>query len=266
MAEGSVRQWQSMTSFDAAEMAKRDPVAVLPLAAIEQHGPHLPLSTDLDIGHGILSEAFRHLPENLPAWVLPPQVVGSSPEHVGFPGTLSIHPDSMIEVIGQLGASLAASGVQRLVLANSHGGNRAAMDVAGLRLRQEESMLVVKASYFRFDRPEDVDLPESEWVHGLHGGAVETAMMMHLRPELVQVDAIPDARSLGEELDGTLKRVSPEGEAPFAWLAGDLNALGVVGNATLGSAAMGKRLVAHYGRAMAEVIQDARAFPRDKLV
>ncbi len=255
-----------MTSSDAAEVADRDPVVILPLAAIEQHGPHLPLSTDLVIGQGILSAAFRHLPEDFPAWVLPPQVVGSSPEHLDFPGSVSLEPESLIDVIEQLGASIAGSGVKRLVLANSHGGNRAAMDIAGLRLRREEGMLVVKASYFRFDRPEDVRLPVSEWVHGLHGGAVETAMMLHLGPELVRVDAISDARSLGVQLEGRMNRVSPEGEAPFAWLAGDLNALGVVGNATLASAAMGERLVAHYGRAMAEVIQDARSFPLEKLV
>jgi creatinine amidohydrolase len=126
-------------------------------------------------------------------------------------------------------------------------------------------MLVVHASWFRFPRPDDVDLPEGEWRHGIHGGAVETAMMMHLQPDLVRSDQATNARSLGEELGETLRRLAPEGSASFSWLAGDLNPSGVVGDATLADADMGGRLVAHYGGVLAEVIEDARAFPMDRL-
>jgi creatinine amidohydrolase len=151
------------------------------------------------------------------------------------------------------------------VLANSHGGNRSAMDQAGLALRAEHDLLVVKASYTRFARPTDVDLPDAEWRHGLHGGALETAMMLHLRADLVREDAIDDFPSLGADLEKQLRRTGPEGQASFAWLAGDLNPWGVVGDATLASAAMGERLVEHYGRALADVILDARDFPLDRL-
>jgi creatinine amidohydrolase len=247
------------------ERAARDAVAVLPLAATEQHGPHLPVSTDLDIGMGLLAAARRHLPDDVAVQVLPPITVGASQEHARFPGTLSVSTEELIRSIVEQGATLARSGVRRLVLSNSHGGNRHAMDAAALSLRADHGLLVVKASWFRFARPTDVDLPETEWRHGLHGGAVETAMMLHLRPELVRDRAAADARSLGQDLEGKLGQLGPEGAASFAWLAGDLNPSGAVGDARAASAALGARLVAHYGSVLAEVITDARAFPLDRL-
>ena len=260
-----IRYWHALTTTEAAAFAARDPVVVLPLAAIEQHGPHLPLSTDLDIGLGLLHEAFRQLPDDLPARVLPPQTIGASREHLRFAGTLSLDPELLVELIHQQGTALAACGVRRLVLFNSHGGNVTAMDAAALRLRDEHGILVVKASYFTFSHPNDVALPETEWRHGLHGGAVETAMMLHLCPSAVRTDALQRFPSLGHDLDGNMRRLGPEGEASFAWLAGDLNAAGVTGDARLADAETGRRLVAHYGRVLAEVIQDARVFPLDRL-
>jgi creatinine amidohydrolase len=240
-------------------------VVILPLAATEQHGPHLPPSTDLDIGEGLLGTAFRHLPDDANVWALPPVSVGASQEHARYPGTQSVTTEELIRQVVEQGVALARSGVRRLVLSNSHGGNRHAMDAAGLSLRAEHELLVVKASYFRFARSTDVDLPEAEWRHGLHGGAVETAMMMHLEPSLVREDAIADFPSLGARLERTLRHVGPEGQASFSWIADDLNPQGVVGDARLATAAMGERLVEHYGRILAEVVMDARDFPLDRL-
>jgi len=263
--EGAIRWWQSLTTRQAGALAGLDPVAVLPLAAIEQHGRHLPLSTDENIGLGLLEAAFRLLPADFPAWALPPQSVGCSREHARFPGTLSIEPELLVGVIVATGRALAAAGVRRLVLSNSHGGNRHALEAAGLRLRDEHGMLVVQASWFRFPRLEGVDLDAAEWQHGIHGGAVETAMMMHLRPELVREAELRHSPSLGEELQGVLRRLGPEGAASFSWLAGDLNPSGAVGDATRANARLGASLVSHYGRILAEVIQDARAFPIQRL-
>ena len=266
MPDDPIRWWQSLTTAEVANLASRDPVAILPLAAIEQHGPHLPLSTDLDIGLGMLAAAFQLLPDDCPAWVLPPQSLGASREHGRFPGTISLKPELLIAAIEAAGDALARDGVRRLVLSNSHGGNRTALAEAGLRLREEHDMLVVEANWSRFPRPTEVELPEGEWRHGFHAGAVETSMMMHLRPELVRESEVPLGRSLGEELDGTLLWLGPEGAASFAWLAGDLNAEGVVGDARLADPTMGARLVSHYGAVLAEVILDALAFPLDRLV
>ena len=152
------------------------------------------------------------------------------------------------------------------MLSNSHGGNRQALNSAGLRLRRKHGLLVVKVSYFEFPPPEMGGLPDSEWRHGLHGGGVETAMMLHLRPDLVRYEEIRDAPSLGQELEGTMRRLSPEGAASFSWLAEDINRSGVAGDARQAYAAKGELLVAHYGEVLADVIRDAKAFPLERLV
>ena len=126
-------------------------------------------------------------------------------------------------------------------------------------------MLVVKASWFRFDRPADVHFPEAEWKHGLHGGAVETAMMSHLHPDRVRDEAIADFPSLGIELANDLRRLEPEGQASFAWLAEDLHPSGVTGDARLATADLGALLIAHYAKALADVILDTWDFPLDRL-
>jgi len=212
-----------------------------------------------------LAEAFRCLPGDAEVWALDPVTVGASQEHARFEGTLSVPTAELTGTIVEYGAALAAAGVCRLVLSNSHGGNRYAMDAAGLSLRAQHDLLVVKANYPRFGRPGGVELPDSEWRHGLHGGAIETAMMLHLRPDLVLVDAAANFVSLGTDLERALRHVGAEGSAPFSWLASDLNPAGVVGDATLATAAMGARFVEHYGRILSEVILDARDFPLDRL-
>lgn len=264
-AERPLPRWQEQTTQDVERTVGDDSVVVLPLAAIEQHGPHLPLSTDLEIARGLIRVAFDSLPASVQAFVLPPQVWGASLEHAAFPGTVSLQGGTVVEIIHQIGRSIARAGVRRMVVLNAHGGNRASLDAAALRLRVEVGMLVVKASYPRFSRPEGLGLPEAEWKHGLHGGAVETAMMLHLRPDLVRTEAMRDAASLGAWLESRFHRVGPEGAASFAWQAGDLNPSGVVGDATLATADMGQALVEHYGRELSEVVREASEFPLDRL-
>lgn len=259
--------WESMTGPEVADLVRRDPVVVLPLAATEQHGPHLPLSTDIDIGRGLLARAGARLPNDFPARALPLLPIGASTEHAhpGLAGTLHVESGDLAAVIARIGAAVAECGVRRLVLSNSHGGNRHAMETAGLRLRREHGLLVVTATYFSFARPAEVTLPETEWRHGLHGGAVETAMMLHLHPERVRTAQARRFASLGEELEAAGSRILPEGPAAFAWLAGDLNRSGAAGDASLATAEMGRRLVEHYGDTLAAIVRDAAAFPIERL-
>ena len=259
--------WQTMTTAEAKDIGQADPVVILPIAAIEQHGPHLPLSTDLDIGIGILDKAFTYLPLDFPVWVLPTQVVGTSAEHLTFPGTLSIDANILSDLIWSQGKALTRSGIRRLLVTNSHGGNRQAIDTAALRLRRELGLLVIKSNYFLLPRPAGVTLPDAEWRHGLHGGALETAMMLHLKPDLVRTKQLPDAPSLGRLLEQTLNHVDTTNEgASLAWLAEDLHFSGVAGNSTLATASIGKHLVDGYGRMLSEIIQDTKYFPLDRLM
>lgn len=257
-------KWHELTSNEIKALADRDPVAILPIAAIEQHGPHLPVSTDIIIGEGLVDAAVRQL-ETIPFVILPTQAMGVSLEHVTFPGTLTLSSQSLENALIGIASGLRTAGVRRLVISNSHGGNKAALDSAALRIRLEFDILVVKANYFRFPKPSGMEIPDKEWKHGLHGGAVETAMMLHLQPDLVRTDAVKRFRSLGEELEQTLTWISPEGVAPFAWISQDLNPQGVLGDATLATAHMGTRLVEHYAGILAEVVRDTHAFPIDYL-
>ncbi|CAH1749132.1 Creatininase [Thauera humireducens] len=256
--------WQDRTPREIAALAAADGVALLPLAAIEQHGEHLPLSTDLDIALGLIEAALPRVRAGLPVCVLPPLAVGLSLEHCAFAGTLSLSPETALAVIVELGERVAAAGFRRLVLFNSHGGNKALVDLAALKLRAAQRMLVVRANYFRFAPPPDV-LPADELRHGLHGGALETAMMLHLAPAKVRMDGIAHFDSLGREMAREGRLLGPEGEAGFAWMAQDLNAGGATGDARLATPALGARLVEHFAGQLARLIEDAHAFDLARL-
>ncbi|MDZ7779604.1 MAG: creatininase family protein [Gemmatimonadota bacterium] len=261
----STWRWEEQSAPELSALAARDPVAVLPLGAIEQHGPHLPVSTDLVIARGLASRALEAVPDDVPVVLLPELSSGASLEHDRFAGTLSLAADTLAEILLQQGAALARQGFRRLVLFNTHGGNAHVVDDVGLRLRTEHGLLVVKAHSFRFPRPTSTELPDEEWVHGLHGGAVETSMLLHLRPDLVRAEHIARFSTLGEELASTLRWVSPEGVAPFSWLAGDLNPHGVTGDARLATEAIGAELVEHYAAVLATIVRETWAFPVDRL-
>ena len=212
-----------------------------------------------------LAGAFGHLEEDFPAWVLPPLSVGSSEEHMRLPGTLSLAPETLSRIIYQYGAALSACGVRRLVLSNSHGGNRPALQSAGLRLRRKHGLLVVKVSYFEFPPPENrgaSGLGVAPWTTRRRIGDGDDAPFV---PGFVRLEEIRDAHPLGAELETTMRRLTPEGAASFSWLAEDINRTGVAGNARQADAAKGKLLVAYYGEVLAEVIRDAKAFPLEQL-
>ena len=258
-------RWQDLSTYELEAAISRDPVVILPLAAIEQHGPHLPLSTDLDIGLGLLDSAAATIGDDFAVLILPPVGIGTSMEHTAFPGTLSLDPETALAMIQQIGAATARAGVRRLLFCNSHGGNSQVMDLAGLRLRRDFDLLVVKCSYFRFPLPDDIELPPGELRHGLHGGAIETSMMLHLAPGSVRRELCKEGVSVGYRLDREMKKLGPEGEASFAWMTQDLHAHGAIGNPLLANAALGSRLVTHYSDAIAEVIRDTAVFPLEIL-
>lgn len=257
-----VRRWMELTGPALGRIAKQDPVAVLPIAAVEQHGPHLPLCTDVTIGEAIVEAALEMLADrNVDhAFVLMPTlVVGTSVEHTRFPGTLSLSAEQAIAQIRSIGASAARAGIRRLVIVNSHGGNQAAMDAAALALRQACGLLVVKVSYYRYGVPPGL-IDDFELRHGLHGGQIETSMMLHLAPQLVDRAEIADFRSLGMQRERAGFTLGPESAARFAWMAGDLSPQGVAGNAGAATAAIGRQLVAWYGEHLATTMRETAGF------
>jgi creatinine amidohydrolase len=246
--------WHELTSPELVERVTEETVAVMALGAIEQHGPHLPLDTDTVIAEGLLAAALARLDPAVDVLALPTQAVGASDEHASFAGTLSLGAKPFAGLLEALGAAAARAGVRRVVWVNGHGGNRAAMDIAALSLRRRFGQLVVKCTYPRLGLPEGASTPDA--ARGFHGGWLETALMHHLAPDRVRRAVLADfaARHIDDKRDAP---VSPEGPAPFAWLAEDLNPAGVIGDASAATANDGARLAEFFAGRIAEVIAEA---------
>ena len=265
------RQWSDLTTTDFASLDLARTIAVLPLGATEQHGPHLPLSVDGNLAHGMVQAATPHLPIDLPALFLPVQRIGHSPEHAAFAGTLSLKADTVIRLWTDIAESVHASGVRKLVLFNAHGGNVGLMDVVARELRARLSMLVYSVSWFNLPLhdAEGNDLlarvaPE-EQRFGVHGGQLETAMMLGLKPRLVRKHKAQDFASSSRERADGFAILGNGRSAKLAWAAQDLNPAGVTGNAAAATVEDGLALVDAAGRALAALLQEIDRLPADTL-
>lgn len=254
------RRWGDLATTDFEALDPERTIAILPAAATEQHGPHLPLSTDADIARGILAAAAGALGEGVTVLELPMQAVGVSPEHSDFPGTLSLGAETMLRVLTETGAGVAAAGLRKLVLFNSHGGQPQLLDLAVQALRRERAMLAVAVNGYRLWRADEL-FPAAEVRHGIHAGAVETSIMLHLRPEAVRRDAIAAFPSLSEELEPQFRRLTPFGRIGFGWQVQDLNREGACGDATLATMEAGRTLIAQAGEALAELLGEIARLP-----
>src|SRR3954447_2151268 len=171
------RDWTAIPWPDVARQDAARWIAVLPLAATEQHGPHLPLRTDVLIAQAYLARVRQLLPMRLPATFLPVEEIGISTEHADYPGTLTLSPEEALRNWLALGESVARAGIRKLVMVSSHGGNSAAMTIVAQQLRAKHGLLAVTTGWSRFGAPEGLFSPQ-ELRHGVHGGAVETSIML----------------------------------------------------------------------------------------
>lgn len=246
--------------FKAADFTGLDPeaaIAVIPVAAIEQHGPHLPVSTDLTIMEGMLAEVFARLSDDLDARFLPIQAVGKSDEHIHAPGTLSLPANILIDAWTDLGASIARAGIRKFVFVTSHGGNEEVMGIVSRELRVRFGALSVRSSWGRFGTPDGL-YPAREIQLGIHGGDVETSLMLHFRPELVDMAKAQDFASSFTRAEGEFDLLRSHGQHGFSWIASDLNPHGVVGNATIATAEKGRLTSAHQAEGFIRLLQDIR--------
>ena len=260
------RDWMEMTWADiaAAGEAVRRWIAVLPLAAVEQHGPHLPLGVDAYIAEAYLARVRKILPEALPVTFLPVQRVGVSAEHLGYPGTLTLSAATAIKAWTEIGESLARAGLRKLLLVTSHGGNVAAMELVARDLRTRLGMLAVTVGWHRFGYPEGTFSGE-ERRHGIHGGDIETSLMLAAMPDAVRTERAAQATPATVAMAHEFKWLGAYRPAGFAWMTQDLNATGAVGDATQASAAKGEAALAHGAQAFVELVREMDRFDLARL-
>lgn len=252
------RQWIHLSARQIGALPK-DTVALLPVGAVEQHGPHLPVGTDMLINRGIVARAMELLPDDVPLVLLPEQAIGASTEHARFPGTLSYPFSPLLEQWKTLLRAVARVGFSRVLVYNTHGGNHDLLYPLGVELRDELGIVVAYTSRGAAGVPDGLfDLPDLR--HDIHAGAIETSIMLALYPELVAIEHTKDFQSraalfedaftyLGAGIGGGRK-------AGFGWMSSDLNADGCCGNALHANTEAGRILVDHAAAALVEVIRD----------
>jgi creatinine amidohydrolase len=253
------RDWTDIHWPDFAGDGPARWIAVLPLAATEQHGPHLPAGTDVMIAEAYLARVRELLPDSIPVTFLPLQPVGISTEHIGYPGTLTLPTDVALKTWMALGESVAGAGIKKLVMVTSHGGNSAAMTLVAQDLRAHCGLLAVTTGWSRLSAPEQLFSAE-EVRHGIHGGAIETSIMMAQYPQHVREDKIADFRPRSVAMEQDYHWLAAHRPAPFAWQAQDLHSSGATGDATIASAEKGQRLLDHGARAFCELLADIDKF------
>ena len=239
-------------------------IAVLPLGATEQHGPHLPFETDTIIAEGVCARAAQLIPAGLDVEFLPVEPVGYSPEHMDFAGSRTLDWDGAIRRWIGIGEEVAARGIRRFVILNAHGGNSPLMTVVATELRVRHAMLAVATSWTRFGFDEAI-VPPHEKALGIHGGLAETAVMLALRPDLVDMRKAADFESAQAGFERDFTHLRAYGRHAFGWKMQDLSPIGVVGNAAAATAEIGDRLLEGSARGFIELLQDVARFDLTRL-
>lgn len=252
------------TDFAAREFDNLDPdktIAILPIAAVEQHGPHLPVGTDTIINQSMMNLLAERVPADLDIRILPVQAVGKSNEHIWAKGTITHKATNLIDAWTQIGLEVARAGVKKIVFVNSHGGNEEVMGIVARELRVEAGMLAVKSGW-RFGAPEGA-LSDLERRHGIHGGDAETSLILHFRPDLVDMDRAENFPSIATRDEQKFKYLRPTGAFGhvYAWVASDINPSGAVGEAALATAEKGRAMAERNVAGMIEVLREVERIP-----
>lgn len=231
---------------------------ILPLGAIEQHGPHLPLETDLVIAETVAERAVAAVVPEVDAWLLPPLAVTKSNEHAWSAGTLWLGPETLLAVLADIGRSVATTAARRLVLFNGHGGNSSLLSVALREIRLATGLMTFLAHpSVPPDQGGAAGDVASELGMGIHGGADETSIMMYLRPETVDMSVA--RRNVPEHLAAN-RAVRFGGSVGFGWLSNDFGPDGHIGDPTGATAARGEELVAAAVDGFAAALCEIAAF------
>ena len=263
--------WADLTSRHFSQLAASSvidqAVAVLPVAAIEQHGPHLPVSVDTSLVNGVMEAALPHLPETLPVLFMPTQQVGKSNEHIRYPGTLTLSAQTLISVWMELGACVARAGIKKLVLFNSHGGQVSVMDIVARDLRTAHDLMVFSCSWYSLPLGDEVMnlFAPAEHRFGIHAGDMETSMMLALREKYVEMQHAQHFHSQAQERAKTYPILGNGTTAKLGWQIQDYNPQGAAGDAALATAAKGRAVINAAGLQLARLLQEVSSLPLSTL-
>jgi creatinine amidohydrolase len=253
-----------MTTADFADADPARWIAVLPIAAVEQHGPHLPVGVDTLIAEAYLARVVAQMPDDILATFLPVQPIGASDEHRSFRGTLTFSPETALHALIDIGESIARAGIRKLVIINSHGGNVSTMDLLARQLRLRGGMLAVHCSWGRFGYPDGLFAP-AERIHGIHGGDIETSIMLAAFPELVRRGRAANFASATIAMEREFKWLRADVPVGFGWLTQDLHGSGAVGDASLATAEKGEAALAHGAKEFIALLGDVARFDLGRL-
>jgi creatinine amidohydrolase len=257
--------WADLSTRHFAQLAASstdDVVAVLPVAAIEQHGPHLPTSVDTTLVNGVIAAAVPHLATTRTLF-LPTQQIGKSNEHLRFPGTLTLKAETLIAVWTEIGECVHRAGIKKLLLFNAHGGQLSVMDIVARDLRSKLDMLVFSSHWFTLPLGDEINalFPPEEHRFGIHAGDMETSMMLHLTPQTVDMSQAKNFKSTSQDRAAKYPILGNGITAKMGWQTQDYNPQGACGNASIASAEKGKTLVEAAGKQLAALLQEISSLP-----
>lgn len=256
--------WWDLSSRDFAGLDPERMVAILPVGAVEQHGPHLPVRVDCAINAGIIARAVDMMPADFPALVLPMMPVGKSDEHIAFPGTLTLSHETLGRAWYEIGESVHRAGIRKIVYFNSHGGQLHTLGIVIRDLRVKLGMFAVSAMWSRMiDKSDLYDASENK--HGIHAGTSETSVMLHLHPDLVDMSKAGNFVPLSVQIERESKMLTPEGAVSFGWAAQDLHPSGACGDASRATADLGEVTVERAAERLIALIDEVSRYPLERI-